>query len=387
MDMKKKERVWSVLTALVLLVLLAGLCGVSAQERETDLTEEMEEQLEASGADGLYDLLPEESQALLEEMGVTMPDITQLNQISPLGVFQSLADLIAGTAVSPLRVGVLIAGVLFLSAMLGSLFSGSGRQREIFTLSISAFMIVVLVPPVWNCLTAACSAIAAVCDFSLAYVPILTALAAAGGSVTASTSYNAMVLGLSQVLSQFSNHFLMPCAGIFIGMSVSGAVGNVFDFSRITQAVRKAVTVCLAFCATVFTALITTRGAVARGVDTLALKGAKFVVGAFVPVIGGSVSDAVGSILSGLSVVRSTVGIFSILAVAAILAPIVIELLLWMLCLHLCAGLAGALGEEGSSKLLRGIADGLSLVNTVLLFCLILFIVATAVILAIRAEV
>lgn len=384
--MKRKRILKAAGLALALLCLFPFILPASAEETEDPVAGEMEEQLEASGADGLYDLLPEQTQEILKDMGVTMPDINQLNQISPLGVFQSLADVIGGMAVNPLRVGVLIAGILFLSAMLGSLFDGGGRQREIFTLCISAFLIVVLIPPVWNCLSAACSAIVAVCDFSLVYVPILTALAASSGSVSASAAYNAMVLGLAQVMSQFSKRFLMPCAGIFIGLGVAGSVSKVFDFSQITQAVRKAVTVCLAFCGTVFTALITTRGAVAHGVDTLALKGAKFVVGSFVPVIGGSVSDAVGSIMSGLSVVKSSVGIFSIIAVALILAPIVIELLLWMLCLHLCAGLAGALGEDGSGKLLRGIADGLSLINTVLIFCLILFIVSTAVILTIRAE-
>ena len=108
--MMKRKRILKALgLALALLCLFPFIFSASAEETEDPISREMEEQLEASGANGLYDLLPEQTQEILKDMGVTMPDINQLNQISPLGVFQSLADVIGGMAVNPLRVGVLIA--------------------------------------------------------------------------------------------------------------------------------------------------------------------------------------------------------------------------------------------------------------------------------------
>lgn len=381
-----KKRMRNVLLCLcVMLAAVAVLFPASAAE-STSIGEEIGQQLEASGAAGLYGDLPEETQKLMEELGLTLPDYNKLNQITPLGIFQTITSIITGTAVNPLRIGILILGVLLLSAVLSSLLGGDSRQKEMVSLCVCAFLITVFIPSVWNCLTSACSAIVSVCDFSLVYIPVLTALAASSGSVSAAAAYNAMLLGLSQALSQFAKTFLMPCAGIFIGLGVAGSLNRLFDFSQLTQAIRKVVTLALTFCGTIFTALITTKGAIAKGVDTVALKGAKFVVGAFVPVVGSSMSDAVGSIMSGLSVVKNSVGIFSIIAVALILAPIVIEMLLWILCLNLCAGAAGVLGEDNPGKLLKGIADGLSLINTVLIFCLILFVVSTAIILTIKAE-
>ena len=382
-----KKRLFKV-AACVWAFLLAGalLFPVSAAQEQAPLEEEMERQLEASGADGLYDSLPEDTQRWMEELGVTLPDFDSLNRITPLGAFQTLGSILSGTAVNPLRFGILILGVLLLSSVLGSLLGGDSGRKETVSLCVCAFLITILVPSIWNCLTSACSAIAAACDFSLIYVPVLTALVASGGSVSAAAAYNSMLLGLSQLLSQFAKNFLMPCAGIFMGLGAAGSLNRLFDFSHLTQAVKKIVTVALTFCGTIFTALITTKGAIAKGVDTVALKGAKFVVGSFVPVIGGSMADAVGSIMSGLSVVKNSVGIFSIIAVALILAPIILELLLWILCLNLCAGAAGALGEENPGRLLKGIADGLSLIHTVLIFCLVLFVVSTAIILTIKAE-
>lgn len=385
--MKKRNYRWALFPVLLLsLILLAPTVSAEDSSPETVLESEMEEQLEASGADELYDMLPEDSQRIMDELGVTLPDINQLNQISPLGVFQTLTSIITGTAVNPLRGGILIIGILLLSAALGSLIGDTAGRQELLTLCVSAFLITALIPSIWNCLSAACSAIVAACDFSLIYIPVLTALAAANGSVSASAAYSALTLGMTEVMSQFAKNFLMPCAGIFIGINVAGNIGGGFDFSGLTQAIKKTATISLAFCGTVFTALITTKGVIAKGVDTVALKGAKFVVGSFVPVIGGSMSDALGSIMSGLSIVKNSVGIFSILAIAAILGPIVIELLLWILCLNLCAGVADALGEGNVGKLISGIADGLSLIHTVLLFCLILLVVSTSVILTVKAE-
>lgn len=386
--MKKRVCKWGgfVLAALCLFAFAPIALGAGDSGSDSAVQAEMEAQLEASGADRLYDVLPSESKQILEELGVTMPDITQLNQITPLGVFQSVGAILTGTAVNPLRGGVLILGILFLTAALGSLLGDTSGRQELLALCAGAFLAASLTPYLWNCLSSACSAIIAACDFSLVYIPVLTALAAANGSVSGSAAYSVMTLGLAEVMSQLAKQFLMPCAGIFIGINVAGNIGRGFDFSALTQAVKKAVSTVLAFCGTIFTALITAKGVIAKGVDTVALKGAKFVVGSFVPVIGGSVSDALGSIMSGLSIVRNSVGIFAILAIAVILGPVVIELLLWNLCLNLCAGVAGALGEENVGKLLKGISDGLSLIHTILLFCLILLVVSTAVILTVKAE-
>ncbi len=369
---------------------LCALAPIAFAAEDSDsadvLESEMQAQLESVGADELYELLPDDSKQLLEELGVTMPDIGQLNQVTPLNVFQSLGALLSGTAVNPLRGGILILGVLLLAAVLGSLLGDEPGRQGMLTLCVGAFLAATLAPYLWNCLSTARAAIIAACDFSLAYVPVLTALAAANGSISASLSYSAMTLGLAEVMAQFSKRFLLPCTGIFIGVNMAANISGSLDFSALTQAVKKTVTVALAFCGTVFTGLITAKGVLAKGVDTVALKGAKFVVGSFVPVIGGSVSDALGSIMSGLSIVKNSVGIFAILAIAAILGPALVELLLWNLCLNLCAGVAGALGEERAGKLLKGISDGLALLHIILIFSLILLVISTAVILTVKAE-
>ena len=55
------------------------------------------------------------------------------------------------------------------------------------------------------------------------------------------------------------------------------------------------------------------------------------------PVVGGAVSDALGSIVSSLSLVRGATGAFGILAVLLIALPVFAELLLWLMTLNLCA--------------------------------------------------
>lgn len=71
-----------------------------------------------------------------------------------------------------------------------------------------------------------------------------------------------------------------------------------------------------------FVGLLSIKGLLAGAADSAVAKGAKFLIGSFVPVVGGAVSDALGSIVSSLSLVRGATGAFGILAVLLIALPV-----------------------------------------------------------------
>lgn len=148
---------------------------------------------------------------------------------------------------------------------------------------------------------------------------------------------------------------------------------------------QKTVTVTLGFLSTVFVGLLSIKGLLAGAADSAAAKGAKFLIGSFVPVVGGAVSDALGSIVSSLSLVRGATGAFGILAVLLIALPVFAELLLWLLTLNLCAIGADLFGQGKASALLRSVASALVILGAILLFNAVLLIISTALMLSVKS--
>ena len=83
--------------------------------------------------------------------------------------------------------------------------------------------------------------------------------------------------------------------------------------------------------------------------------------------------------------VKSTVGIFGIAAVALINLPSCIQLLFWIFALKLSAAIGELFNQQGIAELLKALASSITLLNVVLLFNAVLFIISTALILVIKA--
>ena len=74
-----------------------------------------------------------------------------------------------------------------------------------------------------------------------------------------------------------------------------------------------------------FGALIGLQGIFAQSADTLALKTGKFLLSSGVPVVGRAISDAMGSVLAGLKMLKGTVGFAVIAVIAVSFLPLLIQ--------------------------------------------------------------
>lgn len=367
--------------ALAFLLLLIGTVPVCAVQEDT-----AQAQLEASGAAELFEELPEDTQSLFEELGIDEIDFSELFQTSPRALAEMFLDMVRGKLENPLHAALQILGVLILLAVLEAFLGGdSSRIGQAEALVSALFFSIVLLPHVMACLSHTCAAIRLNSDFMLGFIPVYAAVVSASGNPALALSSQTLLFGLAQGIAQFSDRFLKPAIGIFLAVNVAGSLTPAFDFSSISNTIKKTVTVTLGFLATIFTGLLSMKGILAGTADSAASKGAKFLIGSFVPVVGGAVSDALGSIVSSLRLVRGAVGAFGILAVFLMALPVFAELLLWLLALNLCAVGAELFAQQRAAVLLRGVASALVILGVILLFNTVLFILATALMLSIKS--
>jgi len=364
-------------------LLLFALLTVPVSAMQEDSTQS---QLEAYGTVELFDDLPQETRALFEELGIEEIDFNTLFQTSPRALVEMFLNLLQGKLNNPLKTALQILGVLILLAVAESFIEEKSSQANKGMALLSAlFLSIVLVPQVMDCLSHTCAAISLSSNFMLAFIPVYAAIVAASGNPALALSSQTLLFGFAQAIAQFSSVFLKPSIGILLALSMVSTLSPIFDWNGITNIIKKAVTITLGFLSTVFVGLLSIKGLLAGAADSAVATGAKFLIGSFVPVVGGAVSDALGSIVSSLSLVRGATGAFGILAVLLIALPVFAELLLWLMTLNLCAVGADLFGQGKAATLLRSVASALVILGAILLFNAVLLIISTALMLSVKA--
>ena len=221
-------------------------------------------------------------------------------------------------------------------------------------------------------------------DFSKALLPSLTAAGAAAGAMTAApVKYAATALFLD-ILMNVADTLVFPLICAFLAVVLANAaIGE----GRLGGAVKLLKWLCrLVMCALVtpFTLYLTVSGVVASGGDAAATKAAKSVLSAALPVVGGIVSDAAGSLVAGAGLIRGALGVFGLTAVLAVCAVPFLRLGLRYLLFKAAAALSGVIGGGRLASLLDGIGAacgmilGLVGVEAIFLFVSILSMIKAA---------
>ena len=211
--------------------------------------------------------------------------------------------------------------------------------------------------------------------FSGTMQPVLAAALSAGGNaVTATTLQVATVLVFDLVIRLIYT-LLLPAACAYLAIvAVDAAVGSGL-LRGIAEGIKSLTAGALKLILTLFTAYLTIAGGVSGSVDRMALKTAKFAVSGAVPVVGGVISDAAESVLSGAALLRNSVGVFGLLCVTAICLVPFLRAGASYLCYKAGAAVLSPLCSASLRGLLEGVGTGFGLLLGMLsTCCLVLYL-------------
>ncbi len=360
---------------------------ISAAETPQEFDEKTyEQQRQSSGADGLMPSLPEETQDLLRELGIEGVDFYAIFQTSPRTLLNSLLSLVQGKAGEPLRAVFKAIGILLLLAVAQSFVPQDSKNGQAVAYAGAALLIVSIVAPLSTMLTSASAAVKLSSDFMLLLIPALAAVITASGNPLLALSYNSFAFAAAQSLAQFSRGFLIPFTGLSLATGIAGTLAPELKLQGISQSIQKCAVYVFGSAVGLFSALLSLRGIMANTADSLAVRGIKLVMKSAVPIVGGALSEAYASIAGSLTLLKTAVGIFGILAIALINLPILLELILWIFGMKFCAMAAQLLDLEGEKELLQCISAALTLLAVLVLFTALLLILATGITVAIHVD-
>lgn len=336
----------------------------------------------ASSEDGsVNEILPSETVEFLEQNGFESLDINELKELNVTDAFKYIENIIRSEINTPfllIYTIFLIILIITIARGLGSGALGSELDNNLGIVGILSLGTIVLTP-IFSCLTETKEFIENIGSFTKSFAPVLAGVMVSAGQSTSGLGYQAIMLSAVELLSSFLSGIILPLLFIFLAISIISKTTTFMNLNSLTSSVKSTINWTLALSVGVFVALITIKGIIGAGTDSVALRTGKFFIGSFVPAVGSALSEAASTAITGVRIIKNTTGIFGIIAALLYLLPPLIKVLLYKFTCDISALLGEALGSNKMSAIIRDISTVLGLLSSVILSYGAILILSTAI--------
>ena len=368
--------------ALIPIILLLSILSLAVSAEEAEARKPIEKMPPEYG-DFLGEL-PEELSELLpdglfskdgEEVGAAVAEISDFSFL-----LRALLELVGVRLSDCARLLAMICGLLLLSSLASALSTSlrNERIRAAFSLCAMLAVTLVLLSQAGGALTVVSDYFAALGRMTKSALPLLGALYALGGNTGAAAASASGLTVYMTLMEELIGKTILPFCGICMGLSLIGALDPSVRLGSLVSSLKKNYTTALAFLMTLLLAMLSGQTLLAARSDTLLWRGAKFAAGNIIPVVGGSVSELLRTVSTGVGYLRGAVGISGVLLLLLMLLPTLVELLLLRATWQLSASLADLLGCTAEKKLLDEFASLLGYLATAVCICSSILLIAMA---------
>ncbi|MBS6366757.1 MAG: stage III sporulation protein AE [Clostridiales bacterium] len=212
--------------------------------------------------------------------------------------------------------------------------------------------------------------------FSTALLPTMAAATVAVGAVNASAAIYAGTVMFSNFLILLTNTLLMPLVYAYVAAcAADAAIGN-DSLKQMAGLIRWAIVNGLKILLLVFTGFLTITGVISGTADAATVKAAKLTLSGMVPVVGSIIGDASETVLVSAGILRSTVGVFGMLAVLGICAAPFLQIGLHYLTLKVTAAVSGIIGDKRLSGLVEALGSAMSFILAMTGACALILLIS-----------
>ncbi len=249
-----------------------------------------------------------------------------------------------------------IVGLLLLAALLSRLREGLGAG-DMLAFCLRLAMYIALVTSTVGMVQTVQAYFSAMDKVSAALVPTVGVLYALGGNLgEAAVSGEVMTVFLA-VCRYVSTAVTPPMCAICMVFALMDALGTRLTLSPLATQIKKWYTGLLSLLMFLLSLALTTKSLLACRADTWGMRGIRYAMGNWIPVVGGALGGTIGQVAAGVGLMRSVCGVSGVIVLALILLPTLVELLLFRAVLHLSVTVAGILGCDGEARLLGEMAS------------------------------
>lgn len=302
--------------------------------------------------------LPAEAAAVLETQGIRAEEPSSVLQVPPTAWLQAAWDTLRTEIKAP---AALLSSLLTLT-LLAAAFEGMsdtascGGMRGLFDTLCTLICVGAAASPLCDCLNRTARTLTAGDVFMGGFVPVFSGFLAAGGAVASGTTYHAVLLMLTEFVEQLTSLLLFPLMKAAAALGAADAVNPHLRLGGLVKGIRRVVTWSLATLMAFFAAILSVRSFVADAADGLASKTVRLLTSGLIPIVGGAVSDAYGTVQGSIRLLQNGTGVLGILAIVWLLLPPLLSAICYRAAFHI-AGIAAELAGADSMRRLCADAD------------------------------
>lgn len=362
---------------IVLVLCCLLFCPIEASAETEDL---FSQQFQSSGLQEALESLEPESQSILEQWGIDSDSLLSGKGLNFQGVWQTVCSIISDVVQNPLVACSAGAGVILLCSLTETFMGTTESGSQMVHYFGGACIGVVMMLPFGELLSKTVSAVTAAGQFMLVFLPVFAGILIRAGRPLTAGGTVSVVFGCSQFILYLAKHLLLPFMGMFLALTLSQSLSGGMKTDGLVSAVKKTLIWVLGLSTTLYLALLTVTGIINGAGDSLAQRTTRFFIGNMVPVIGGTLSESLGTLQACFSALKTGGGVLGVLGVLAVLLPIICEILLWRLGSLLLVVLSDWLGTTDLSRLLQAIGEAVGLLLSVVICCLTALVVSMGVV-------
>ena len=254
-----------------------------------------------------------------------------------------------------------------------------GALGEALSVGASGILSIPLASSLFSMAAAVSDAIANGCDFFGGVIPIATAATALSG---AGTSAAAEAAGMSLALGFVSNILLenlMPIVALMLAFSMASAFDSGGIVGSLSSSLRGILLFVLGFVSFLLPATLSFQSVISSAGDSMALRSAKYAVGNMIPIVGGTLSSMLSTLVTGAALAKSTIGALSSVAIGVIFITPLAALLLVRLAYKICISFLEFVGVTLGKRVFSSLMGALDAMIAILCMSGVVFFLETVI--------
>lgn len=251
-----------------------------------------------------------------------------------------------------------VSGVLVLSAVLRAVgaTSGAGTGRAFSFCSVTVLTLLLLRQSLSG-VSRLRAWFEMLCTLAGSMLPMMGTLYALGGNVGAAAANHTVMSVFLSVAQMLCTRAVLPVAGICLLLAVCDALTGRAALKPLGNLIKRTFTLGFSFLMLLLSFLLGLQTTLAAGSDTLALRTVRFAAGSFLPVVGGSISEAMKTVAGSISYLRTLAGSGGILVLFLFFLPTFLTVLTTRIVFLLCGALAELLEAKSEGRVLSELAS------------------------------
>jgi len=367
----KRIRVKPVRCFFVMLICIFVFCGVACAETEEEkILEKVTENIKVEGSD--FDFFEESK------------EIFTGNTDAKNGIFSKILNLLFSSFKENLGLLTKLAALCIVSGIIGVL---AGEQASSLCFLACLILITsIAVTVLKNILETAEITIDNLLVLMQSLLPAISMLSL-GAEASFIQTFHPSLFASMQVIIFACKEWFLPMTLFVSVLSVINSMTTHFHITKLLETCKLFIKWGLGILMTVYVAFLGIygfAGAVSAGAVS---KTVKYAIGNFIPMVGGVLAESAESVLSGLYLIKSTVGITGVLAILSIAVLPLLNVLATSVVFRLTSSICEPAADKRIITIISDLAGNVSLVFSILLMVCVMFVISIAMLLSVTVTI